>query len=232
MSISEEIRLVLREHEDVKYKAFQGALIPNLNSATMIGVRTPIMRKLAKQFAKHEDVQGFLLDVPHVYYEENVVHAFIIAEMKDYSRCMEGTEAFLPYVDNWAVCDGFSPKVFKKNLPDLFERCKLWLQSEHTYTVRFALVMLLKHFLKEPYAAEALRMAAEVDSDEYYVDMAVAWLFAEAVGVCPQYAIPYLESCVLKTEVHNKAIQKSVESRKVSEDTKEYLKTLKRKKDL
>ena len=155
MSISEEIRLALSEHEDVKYKAFQGALIPNIDPVTMIGVRTPIMRKLAKQFAKHQDVQTFLADVPHEYYEENVVHSFIVAEMKDYFRCVEETEAFLPYVDNWAVCDGFSPKVFRKNLFDLFERCKVWLQSEHTYTVRFALVILLKLLLKEEYAEEA-----------------------------------------------------------------------------
>jgi len=232
MSIIHEIRSALIANGEERYKAFQGGLVPSLERATMLGVRVPVMRKLAMEFAKREDIAFFLNDVPHLYYEENAIHSFMIEQIKDYDRCMAETERFLPYIDNWAVCDCFSPKVFKKNLPDLFARCKVWLQSEHTYTVRYGLVMLLKHFLTEEYAEDALRMAAAVDSEEYYINMAVSWLFAEAVGKYPELAIPYLERHMLKAEVHNKAIQKSIESRRVPDDTKTYLKTLKRSKAL
>ena len=230
MILSEEVRSALMADCDETYKAFQSALIPNISSDTIIGVRTPVLRKLAKQLAKSEELQAFLSDLPHGYYEENLLHAFLVAESKDYKSCIAQTEAFLPYIDNWAVCDGFSPKVFKGHLPALFERCEGWLQSSHTYTVRFALVMLLKHFLSEDYGEEALRMASEIDSEEYYINMATAWLFAEAMGKCPNLALPYLEGQLLKTEVHNKAIQKSLESRKIPTETKAYLKTLKIKK--
>lgn len=232
MSISEEIRAALVANADEQYKHFHGSLVPTQERGMLLGVRVPVMRTVAKAFAKREDVGDFLRDVPHVYYEENGVHSFLIEQIKDFDRCMAETERFLPYIDNWAVCDCFSPKAFKKNLPALFDKCKLWLQSDHTYTVRYALVMLLKHFLTADYAEETLRMAAAVDSEEYYINMAVSWLVAEAVGKCPETVIPYLEKGVLKTEVHNKAIQKSVESRKVPDETKAYLKTLKRKKDL
>lgn len=228
MSIVEEIRLSLTENAEDKYKAFQGALIPTQESRYMLGVRVPVLRMLAKEFSKHRDIELFLSALPHVYYEENALHSFVIEQIKDYDRCMTETERFLPYIDNWGVCDCFSPKAFKKNLPDLFERCRVWLRSDHTYTVRYGLVMLLKYFLTEEYAVDALQMAAAVDSDEYYINMAVSWLFAEAVGKCPDLAIPYLESGVLKTVVHNKAIQKSVESRRVPNETKLYLKTLKK----
>ncbi len=228
MSIIEEIRATLIDNAEEKYKAFQGSLVPTQERGGMLGVRVPVMRKLGKEFAQRPDIHLFLDDLPHRYYEENALHSFIIEQIKDYDRCMEETERFLPYIDNWAVCDCFSPKVFKKNLPDFYAKCKAWLRSDHTYTVRYGLVMLLKHFLTVEYAEDALRMAAAVDSEEYYVNMAVSWLFAEAVGKCPHVAIPYLESGVLKKEVHNKAIQKSIESRRVPDDTKIYLKTLKK----
>lgn len=228
MSITEEIRTALTERSEERYKEFHGSLVPTQERGAMLGVRVPVMRKLAKEFSGRSDVDAFLSDLPHRYYEENAVHSFIIEQIKDYDRCMEETERFLPYIDNWAVCDCFSPKVFQQNLPDLFARCELWLGSEHAYTVRYGLVMLLKHFLTEDYAAKALRMAAAVDRDAYYINMAVSWLFAEAVGKCPDLAVPYLESGALKTEVHNKAIQKSVESRRVPDETKIYLKTLKK----
>ncbi|MBP3654777.1 MAG: DNA alkylation repair protein [Oscillospiraceae bacterium] len=230
--ITDEIRASLIEQSDGKYKAFQGSLIPNQNETAMLGVRVPVMRKLAKEFAKREDVELFLRDVPHTYYEENAVHSFIIEQIKDFDRCMAETEAFLPYIENWAVCDCFSPKVFQKHKAEVFEKCKVWLQSEHTYTVRYALVLFLKFYLEREYAEDVLRLAASVDSGEYYINMAVSWLFAEAVGKCPELAVPYIEQNVLKTEVHNKAIQKSVESRRVPEETKAYLKTMKRKKEL
>lgn len=232
MNISDEIRAALMEHAEEKYKAFHGSLVPTQKKSDILGVRVPVMRSIAKQFAGRQDVSEFLRDVPHAYYEENAVHSFLIEQIKDYDTCMAETELFLPYIDNWAVCDCFSPKVFGKHKAELFEKCKLWLQSEHTYTVRYGLVMLLKHFLTEDYAEEALRLASEVDSEEYYINMAISWLFAEAVGKCTETAVPYIEQGVLKPEVHNKAIQKSVESRRVPEQTKAYLKTLKRKTQL
>jgi len=228
--ITEEIRSALAEHADEEYKQFHSSLVPGQGEDSLMGVRVPIMRKLAKEFAARPDGEQFLRDVPHSYYEENAVHAFMVEQIKDYDRCMAETEAFLHYIDNWAVCDCFSPKVFAKHKPKLLEKCRVWLQSEHTYTVRFGLVMLLKHLLTEEYAAEALRLAASVDSEEYYVNMAVSWLYAEAMAKCPKQAVPYIEGNALKQEVHNKAIQKAVESFRVTEDTKAYLKTLKRKK--
>ena len=232
MNISREIRADLLTNADEKYKAFHGGLVPNQEREQMLGVRVPVLRRLAKKYAKREDAELFLRDVPHFYYEENAVHSFMIEQIRDFDRCIQETEAFLPYIENWAVCDCFSPKVFAAHKPALFERCRRWLQSEHTYTVRYGLVMLLKHFLTEDYAEEALRLAAEVVSEEYYINMALAWLFAEAVVKCPKLAMEYLEQQVLKAEVHNKAIQKARESFRVPDEMKQYLNTLKRKKEL
>ena len=230
--ITEEIRVALMAQAEESYKAFHGALVPNQEKDSLLGVRVPVMRKLAKEFARREDMEQFLRDVPHAYYEENAVHAFLIEQIRDYDRCMAETEVFLPYIENWAVCDCFSPKAFRKHEAEVFARCKVWLASEHTYTVRYGLVQLLKFYLVPEYAEEVLRLAAAIDREEYYINMAVSWLFAEAVGKCPELAIPYMEQNLLKTDVHNKAIQKSVESRRVPEETKAYLKTLKRKKEL
>lgn len=232
MSISQEIRTALMEHAEETYKAFHGKLVPNQETGRMLGVRVPAMRKLAKDFAKRKDAELFLRDLPHYYYEENAVHSFMIEQIRDFDRCMAETEAFLPYIENWAVCDCFSPKVFGTHKPELFQKCRNWLKSDHTYTVRYGFVMLLKHFLTEEYGAETLRLAAEVDSEEYYINMAAAWLFAEAMAKCPDLAIGYFENHVLKSEIHNKAIQKSLESYRVSSEMKMYLKTFKRKKEL
>ena len=227
MNIVDEIRAALMSCAEEQYKSFHGSLVPTQERGAMLGVRVPTLRKLAKEYAKREDIELFLRDVPHLYYEENALHSFIIEQIKDFDECIRETELFLPYIDNWAVCDCFSPKVFFKQRERLFPYCVKWLQSEYTYTVRYGLVMLLKHFLNGESAEEALRLAAAVDSDEYYINMAVSWLFAEAVGKCPERVIGYFERYVLKPEVHNKAIQKSVESRRVLDETKMYLKTLK-----
>lgn len=227
--ICDEIRSALLEQADEAYRQFHGSLVPTQDRDNLIGVRVPVMRALAKTFAKRKDVELFFRDVPHRYYEENAMHAFLIEQISDFEDCMEETRRFLPYIDSWGVCDSFSPKVFKNHLPELLDACRLWLRADHVYTVRYGLVMLLKHFLTDEYAPEALELAARVDSEAYYVNMAVAWLFAEAVGKCPGPAMAYLEHRRLKPEVHNKAIQKAVESRRVPQDTKAYLKTLKYK---
>ncbi len=225
--IVEEIRAALREQAEPVYRQFHGGLVPDRDNENLLGVRVPVLRKMAREYAKREDVGAFLNDLPHRYYEENAVHSFIVEQIKSFDSCMTETERFLPYIDNWGVCDCFSPKVFGKHKPELFARCEVWLQSEHTYTVRYGLVMLLKHFLTEDYTAQALALAGAVDSEEYYIRMAQAWLFAEAVGKCPEEAVPYLEARQLPVWVHNKAIQKSIESRRVPMETKDYLRTLK-----
>ena len=228
--ITAEIRGALMAQAEEGYRDFQSALIPTQRKDRMLGVRTPAMRKLAREYARRPDVEDFLRDLPHLYYEENALHGFLIEQIRDYDRCMAETERFLPYVENWAVCDSFSPKVFARHKPEVFERCRVWLASDRVYTVRYGLVTLLKHFLTEPYGAQTLALAAAVDSGEYYINMAQAWLFAEAMAKCPETALPYFQQGALKPEVHNKAIQKAVESYRVPPETKAYLKTLKRKK--
>ena len=170
-----EIQDELFRLKDEKYRDFQVKLMPTVELDTVIGVRTPELRKYAKQLVKREDVSGFLIELPHRYFDENQLHAFTIAEMKDYDRCIEEVNRFLPYVDNWATCDQMSPKVFKKYREGLLDHIRIWIQSDKTYTVRFAIGMLMEHFLDEDFNAEYPEMVAAVSSDEYYVNMMIAW---------------------------------------------------------
>ena len=228
--ISEEIRETLFQLQDVKYRDFQSRLIPTVRADTVIGVRTPDLRKAAKKLVKREDIQAFLEALPHRYFEENQLHAFIISEMKDYDRCLEEVEAFLPYVDNWATCDQMSPKIFAKRKADLLERIKIWIHSGKTYTVRFGIGMLMRHFLDDRFDPAYPEMAAGIRSEEYYVNMMIAWYFATALAKQYDLVLPYLEEKRLDAWTHNKAIQKSVESYRISPEHKKYLKTLKIKK--
>ncbi len=214
--------------QDEKYGDFQSKLIPGLPREQVIGIRMPAMRKLAKEFAKEEEAAAFLKQLPHTYYDENVLHALLIASMKDYDACMEAVEAFLPYIDNWAVCDGLSPKVFRKHKKELLEKIKFWIPSEHTYTCRFGIGMLMRWFLDEDFQPECLEMPAAVRSEEYYVNMMTAWFFATALAKQWDAAIPYLEQSRLDSWTHNKAIQKARESYRITPVQKEYLKTLKK----
>lgn len=214
--------------QDEKYGDFQSKLIPGLPREQVIGIRMPAMRKLAKEFAKEEEAAAFLKQLPHTYYDENVLHALLIASMKDYDACMEAVEAFLPYIDNWAVCDGLSPKVFRKHKKELLEKIKFWIPSEHTYTCRFGIGMLMRWFLDEDFQPEYLEMPAAVRSEEYYVNMMTAWFFATALAKQWDAAIPYLEQSRLDSWTHNKAIQKARESYRITPVQKEYLKTLKK----
>lgn len=214
--------------QDEKYGDFQSKLIPGLPREQVIGLRMPAMRKLAKEFAKEEEAAAFLKQLPHTYYDENVLHALLIASMKDYDACMEAVEAFLPYIDNWAVCDGLSPKVFRKHKKELLEKIKFWIPSEHTYTCRFGMGMLMRWFLDEDFQPEYLEMPAAVRSEEYYVNMMTAWFFATALAKQWDAAIPYLEQSRLDSWTHNKAIQKARESYRITPVQKEYLKTLKK----
>ena len=214
--------------QDEKYGDFQSKLIPGLPREQVIGIRMPAMRKLAKEFAKKEEAATFLKQLPHTYYDENVLHALLIASMKDYDACMEAVEAFLPYIDNWAVCDCLSPKIFGKQKEELLEKIRLWIPSTHTYTCRFGIGMLMRWFLDEDFKQEYLEMPAAVRSEEYYVNMMTAWFFATALAKQWDAAIPYLEQPRLDLWTHNKAIQKARESYRITPVQKEYLKTLKK----
>jgi len=213
--------------QDKTYQAFSAKLLPTVAPEKIIGVRTPALRQLAKEVLAAGEAEGFLTTLPHAYHEENQLHAFILAETKDYDACMALVRAFLPYVDNWATCDQLSPKVFRKHRPELLEQIKLWLHSEDTYTVRFALGMLMVHFLDEDFDPSYLELAAQLRSEEYYVNMMVAWYFATALAKQYEAALPFIENRQLALWTHNKAIQKACESRRVSAVHKKHLRTLK-----
>ena len=225
--IIEAIREELYRHQDLKYRDFQAKLIPGMETEKMIGVRTPDLRKIAKQMVKREDIGEFLENLPHEFFDENQVHAFVISELKDYGRCVQGVERFLPFVDNWATCDQMSPKVFKKHRPELLDSIKEWIRSEHTYTVRFAVGMLMQHYLDEDFDPAYPEMVAEVQSEEYYIRMMIAWYFVTALAKQYEAVLPYIEERRLEPWTHNKTIQKAVESYRITPEQKEYLKSLK-----
>ena len=176
-SINERIRRQLFELQDLKYRDFNSSLIPTVDKETVIGVRTPQLRKLAKELSKDPDIGVFLRTLPHKYYEENNLHGLIIEGMKDYDKCIAEMELFLPYIDNWATCDIISPKVFKKHLPELLDEIKVWIGSDHTYTIRFGIEMLMSFYLDDRFKPEYPEMVAGVKSEEYYVNMMIAWYF-------------------------------------------------------
>ena len=224
-----KIQEKLFELQDIEYKEFHCKLMPTVDPDTVIGVRTPELRKLGKQLAKEPDIECFLKELPHKYYDENNLHGFIIETIKDYDKCVSAVDAFLPYVDNWATCDLMCPKVFGKNLPELMEKIKEWISSDKTYTIRFGIGMLMRFYLDEAFLPEYLEMALSVKSEEYYVKMMVAWYFATALSKQYEAAVIYIEQNWLDAWTHNKAIQKAVESRRITEEQKVYLKSLKRK---
>jgi 3-methyladenine DNA glycosylase AlkD len=226
-SIPEMIQTRLFALQDLQYKAFQCKLMPTVNPDTVIGVRTPDLRKLAREFAKTPESSEFIKILPHTYYEENNLHGFLIETIKDYDAAIAAVEAFLPYIDNWATCDLISPKIFKKHLPELYEKIKIWLQSDRTYTVRFGIGMLLGFYLDEAFRPEMLDLVADVRSEEYYVNMMLAWYFATALTKQYDAALPVIQQRRLAKWTHNKAIQKAIESYRISDETKVYLRTLK-----
>ncbi len=225
--ILQEIEKELFLLQDKEYAKLQQKIIPTAPADSVIGVRTPVLRKYAKTLVKRDDVSGFIHELPHKYFDENQLHAFIISEIKDYNRCMEEVCAFLPYVDNWATCDQMSPKIFKKHRQELLEQVKEWIGSKETYTVRFAIGMLMEHFLDEDFDIRYPKMVAKVRSDEYYVNMMIAWYFATALAKQYDSVIPFIEEKRLDKWTHNKAIQKSVESYRITDEQKVYLKGLK-----
>ena len=215
---------------DEKFRDFQIKLMPTVNPDSVIGVRTPALRTLAKRLVKDPDIPEFLKDLPHKHFDENQLHAFIISAMKDYEKCLAAVEAFLPYVDNWATCDQMSPKIFKKHRAELLGPIDKWMASGQTYTIRFGIGMLMEHFLDEDYDKKYLKIVAAVHSEEYYVNMMSAWYFATALAKQYDDALSYIEGHKLDVWTHNKAIQKAVESYRITPEQKAYLKTLKIKK--
>ncbi len=222
-----EISEHLFELQDTEYRDFQSKLIPTVDAKCFIGVRTPDLRKYASALAKQEDITVFLNSLPHKYFDENQLHAFIISGMKDYDRCIEELNRFLPYVDNWATCDQMSPKVFKKHRAELSDQISVWIESDHTYTVRFGIGMLMEHYLDDDFATEYPETVAKIRSEEYYINMMIAWYFATALAKQYETILPFIEERRLDAWTHNKSIQKAVESNRITAEQKAYLKTLK-----
>lgn len=218
----------LFKNQDVEYKKFQQKLINNIDPKRIVGVRTPALRSFAKDFSKTADAKIFLKILPHKYFEENQIHGFIIEKIKDFDDAILQVENYLPYIDNWATCDQMKPKSFKKNIPSLYKKCKEWCASKKTYTVRFGIGMLMSFFLDEKFSVEQAKLISKIQSDEYYVNMMIAWYFATALAKQYDTAITFIEKNKLSVWVHNKTIQKAVESFRVTDGHKAYLKSLKR----
>ncbi len=225
--VETDVQARLFAMQDLKYRDFSSKLMPTVDPETVIGVRTPELRKFAKAFSKTSEAAAFLQCLPHTYYEENNLHGFLIEGMKDYDQVIAALEVFLPYVDNWATCDLMRPKAFAKHLPELQAQIPLWIASGHTYTVRFGIEMLMTYFLDRAFAPAHLEWVAQIDSKEYYVNMIIAWYFATALAKQYDAALPYLQHRRLAPWTHNKAIQKAVESYRITAEQKVYLRTLK-----
>ena len=224
---TERVRKELFALQDTAYRDFQKNLIPGYDTDRMIGVRTPALRTLAKTCSKWEDIGDFLNDLPHDYFDEDQLHAFLLGEIKDFDACLAAVDRFLPYVNNWATCDQMSPKVFRKEKAKLLAQIRVWLASDHPFTVRFAVGMLMEHFLDGDFDPLYPETVAQIRSDEYYVNMMIAWYFATALAKQYEAVLPYLETPRLAPWTHNKAIQKAIESRRITPEQKEYLRSLK-----
>ena len=212
--------------KDDKYKEFQAKLVPNIDSDTILGIRTPEMRKIAKELFESNNFDSFLNELPHKYYEENLIHFFVISMIKDFNKCIEEVERFLPYVDCWPVSDQATPKSFRKNHDKLLPYIKKWIKSKHVYTARFGIRMLMNEYLGDDFKKEYLELVSSVKSDDYYLKMMVAWYFATALAKKYDETIPFFENRLLDEWVHKKAIQKAIESYRVSEEHKKYLRSL------
>lgn len=214
--------------QDEAYRLFQAKLMPTIDVETVIGVRTPNLRKFAKAFAQTDEAATFLQSLPHRYYEENNLHAFLLEQIRDFDACIAALDAFLPYVDNWATCDSMAPKVLGKQRDALLAHIRRWLTSEHPYTVRFAVGLLMRYYLDEAFSPAYLDMAAGIRREEYYVRMMVAWYFATALAKQYEATLPVLEQNILDPWTHNKAIQKAVESYRITPEQKAVLRSLRR----
>ena len=230
----EEVRKTVQKElfvlQDLKYRDFHAKLIPSVDKEKVIGIRTPALRAYAKKFGKKEEAKQFLEILPHQYYEENNLHGLLIEQMKEYEKCVEELERFLPYIDNWATCDMIALRTVKNHLDIFIQEVCRWIASDHPYIVRFGIGMLMRYYLDEQFKPEYPKKVAEVKSDEYYVNMMRAWYFATALAKQYDQIIPYLEDKRLDTWTHNKTIQKAIESYRITPEQKIYLRTLRVKK--
>lgn len=216
----------LFELQDKEYAKFQSKLIPTIDKKTIIGVRTPMIRQLAKEIRDTKEAAEFLACLPHKYYDENVLHSVLLCDIKDIDKCIKAVDSFLPYINNWAVCDILSPKVFKKHTDLILDKIKIWTKSKNIYTCRFGIKMLMSLFLDDKFKSEYLEIPAQIKSEEYYINMMRAWFFATALAKQWDETIKYFRSPVLDKWVHNKSIQKAIESYRITPEQKQYLKTL------
>ena len=220
-----DIRDTLLSMGESEYREFSSKLMPTVDKNRVIGIRTPILRRYAKGLKNYED---FLEELPHRYFEEDNLHAFLIEREKSFDRCIELLDAFLPHVDNWATCDSMKPKILKSEPQKLLAHIKRWILSADVYAVRYAINLLMSFYLDENFDKSYLELVAQVESDEYYINMMRAWYFATALAKQYDDTVIYLEENMLDTWTHNKTIQKAVESFRITEEQKLYLKTLKR----
>lgn len=222
------IQQQLFAQQDLTYRDFSARLMPTVPKEQVIGVRTPVVRRMAKELAGSAQAREFLSCLPHTYFEENNLHAFLLERIADFPACLAAVERFLPYVDNWATCDQLCPRAFQKQPAALLESVQRWLASDHVYTVRFGIGMLMRWFLDDDFSPAYLQWVAALRSDEYYINMMIAWYFATALAKQYDSTVPFLESGCLPVWTHNKAIQKARESLRIPPERKQYLKTLKR----
>ena len=215
----------LFELQDLKYRDFHSKLLPGIDKEKIIGIRTPQLRKFAKEFAKTKEADLFLQDLPHTYYEENNLHMMLVSWMKDYGACLKEVRRFLPYIDNWATCDLPLPKCFEKHKTELLPEIQSWIMDTHTYTIRYGIGVLVRLYLDEAFLPEFPELVAQVRSEEYYVNMMIAWYMATALAKQWETIIPYIEQKKLPEWVHRKTIQKAVESYRITPEQKAYLKT-------
>src|SRR5574344_2183552 len=213
--------------QDIKYREFQAKLMPNIDKSVIVGVRNPDTKKIAKRIIHDNEEDFFVSNLPHKYYEENNVHAYIITNCKEYSKTISMLDNFLPFVDNWATCDIIKPQIFKKNTDKLINEIKRWVSSNKTYTVRFGIGMLMTFYLDDYFDNKYLKIPLSIKTDEYYIKMMIAWFYATALAKQYDDTIKIIENKVLDKWTHNKSIQKAIESYRITDEQKVYLKTLK-----
>lgn len=225
----QEIRNKLFAFEDLEYKKFNSRLIPNVEAQRFIGVRMPMLKSLAKELLKEnpEYIDFYLMDLPHFYYEENQLHGQILGEEKDFDKAIKNVESFLPFMDNWAITDGFVPKAFRKNPDKIYSYCEKWVSTGQEFVARYGINLMMRLHLKSQRALEAMELVSQVETEKYYLKMMIAWFFAEALLWQEEATLKILEEKSLEAWIHNKAIQKACESKRVTQSRKEYIRTLK-----
>lgn len=229
-TIITNVQTRLFELQDLKYRDFHAKLMPTVNKEKIIGVRTPALRVFAKKYGKTDEAKEYLQILPHQYYEENNLHGLLIEQIKDYDTCLEELERFLPYIDNWATCDMLAVKVVKNHLDTFIDEVYRWMESDHAYTIRFGISMLMRYYLEDAFQMEYPEKVAQIRSEEYYVNMMRAWYFATALAKQYDKILPFIEKQKLDVWTHNKTIQKTIESYRITPEQKEYLRGLKIKK--